>query len=100
MSYDELNDYSELAIKNKRLKARINILLEADKIRGELLDEYIENYNYLLKIARSLTYPKTIIERQAVLNKRITELKKRKASKEEIEVLAREYRLLDVLYEV
>jgi hypothetical protein len=79
MSYDELNDYSELKIENKRL---------------------IEDYNYLLRVARSLTYPKTITERQAVLNKKITELKKSKASKEEIEVLAKEYRLLDVLYEV
>ena len=40
MSYDELNDYSELVIENKKLKARINILLEADKIREELLEKY------------------------------------------------------------
>ena len=44
MSYDELNDYGELKIENKRLKAKVNILLEADKIREELLETYrLEN---------------------------------------------------------
>jgi len=56
MSYDELNDYSELVIENKRLKARINILLEADKIREELIEEYRKKNEKLKEHKRKLLH--------------------------------------------
>jgi len=56
MSYDILDDYSKLVIENKKLKARINILLEADKIREELLEKYRKENEKLKEHKRKLLH--------------------------------------------
>jgi len=56
MSYNELNDYSELVIENKKLKAKIKILLEADKIREELLEKYRKENEKLKEYKRKLLH--------------------------------------------